>query len=392
MKKSLQFLLVFALVINALATFSQSVCGSIFTDSGGANGNYSNNENITTTICPDNFGGAVVVSFSSFAVEGNFDFLKVYDGVSMNAPLIGSFTGATLPPNLQSTSVDGCLTFVFTSDSVINLTGWIANVTCVPQSSCLVPSGLSTVINANNVLLNWTENGSATEWEVLVQTSGATPPTSANTGINTSTKPYSISGLSQGIGYNAYVRSICSSGDLSQWSNASSFTNDFSCTSPNQFSTANQTQTSIDVSWSNIPNITGYEYAVQLASITTNPTSGTFSSTNNVSIANLTLATFYRFFVRTICSPNSTSQWVVYNFNTQDAPAPIPVCGGSFTDNGGISGSYNNSSDSTVTIYPTVAGEFVTVDFLTFDTEANWDGLYIYKDRKSTRLNSSHVD
>ena len=377
MKKSLQFVLIFALLINTFYAFSQGVCGSVFTDSGGLNGSYSNSENVTTTICPDNPGELVKITFTSFNIENNFDFLKVYDGSSPNAPLIGTYTGTNIPI-IQSTAADGCLTFVFTSDSVINLTGWIANVTCVPQSSCLVPSGLSTVVSTNNVSLNWTENGSATEWEVLIQTSGTTPPTSANTGINTSTKPYTISGLSQGTSYNVYVRSICSSGDLSQWSNASSFTNVFSCTSPNQFSTANQTQTSIDINWSNIPNISGYEYAVQLASITTNPTSGTFNSTNNISIANLTPGTSYKIRVRTICSPNSTSQWVAYYFNTLSTPQPTPVCGGSFIDNGGISGNYNTSSDSTVTIYPTVAGEFVTVDFLTFDTEANWDGLYIY--------------
>ena len=283
MKKTLQFVLIFALLVNALASFSQGGCGGVFTDSGGANGSYSNGENITTTICPDSFGGAVLVSFSSFAVEGNFDFLKVYDGVSMNAPLIGSFTGSTLPPNLQATSTDGCLTFVFTSDTSTTLAGWVANISCTQQSSCLPP----TQLNVNNI---------------------------------------------------------------------TSFT--------------------ANASWSTIANTSGFEYAVQLASNTPLPSQGTFISSNNVSLSGLLAATPYKLYVRTLCANNTVSSWVAYNFTT--LPLPTPACGGTFTDNGGPTATYFANTDATVTIYPTVAGEFVTVDFLTFDTEISYDGLYIY--------------
>ena len=66
MKKSLQFVLIFTLLINALDSFSQGVCGSVFTDSGGLNGSYSNSENVTTTICPDNPGELVKITFTNF--------------------------------------------------------------------------------------------------------------------------------------------------------------------------------------------------------------------------------------------------------------------------------------------------------------------------------------
>src|SRR5690606_22926114 len=54
------------------------------------------------------------------------------------------------------------------------------------------------------------------------------------------------------------------------------------------------------------------------------------------------------------------------------------VCGGNFVDAGGISAPYPNNSDSTVTICPVNPGDQVTVTFTSFNTEAFWDGLYVY--------------
>jgi hypothetical protein len=55
-----------------------------------------------------------------------------------------------------------------------------------------------------------------------------------------------------------------------------------------------------------------------------------------------------------------------------------PVCGGTFTDPEGATTNYADNSDYTVTINPNNPGDFVTVTFTSFETEANYDGLYIY--------------
>jgi hypothetical protein len=134
-------------------------CDGMFVDSGGS-GNYSANEDITWTICPDVVGDVVTTSFTSFLVEGRgvdlcWDFLFIYDGNSTAATPITpaslglgagtsgfcyqSATDGTADLTgvaITSTSADGCLTFNFTSDGSGQFAGWEADVTCAPPPGC----------------------------------------------------------------------------------------------------------------------------------------------------------------------------------------------------------------------------------------------------------------
>ena len=123
----------------------------IFVDSGGYNNNYSNDETITYTICPENEGDVVVVDFTSFEIESGFsgcvDGLTIYDGkdntaTTIDPPLGGNIwcfeiaydlelgTGDLQGMTITSTDVSGCLTFVFTSDETNTYSGWTATVSC----------------------------------------------------------------------------------------------------------------------------------------------------------------------------------------------------------------------------------------------------------------------
>ncbi|WP_418509715.1 T9SS type A sorting domain-containing protein [Corallibacter sp.] len=129
-------------------------CGDNFYDTGGASSDYSSDENITTTICPDVPGDAVNVTFTFFSTEnstsGCYDGLTIYDGADTSAPTINPTTGTiwcwdrddTTPSGtgdlqgmtISSTDASGCLTFVFTSDGSVNREGWEATVGCAPLS------------------------------------------------------------------------------------------------------------------------------------------------------------------------------------------------------------------------------------------------------------------
>ena len=214
---------------------TQIFCGGTFTDSGGPTVNYANNSNQTTTICPTNPGDSVVITFTAFNTETNQDALYVYNGAnptsqqilstnpSGNVPggLAGGFWGNTIPGPFTSTTSDGCLTFVFRSDTTNTLEGWIANVNCSPIP-CDPPTALTvTSITNTSAVLNWANPSGASQWEVLIVPQGSPEPTPNSFGILANVSPYIVTGLLQDQCYTAYIRTLCPI--PSEWSNAVSF-------------------------------------------------------------------------------------------------------------------------------------------------------------------------
>jgi hypothetical protein len=57
------------------------------TDTGGETENYSDNENFIQYICPDGPDKKVVITFTQFGVEEDYDVLYIYDGPSISSPL-----------------------------------------------------------------------------------------------------------------------------------------------------------------------------------------------------------------------------------------------------------------------------------------------------------------
>ena len=110
-------------------------CGGVFLDSGGDR-DYANYRDITMTLVPSFAGSKARVEFTSFHTEDRYDYLRIYDGAIATATqLIDEYSGSTLPPVITSTSLDGKLTFRFTSDGSTISAGWSAMVSCIPTSS-----------------------------------------------------------------------------------------------------------------------------------------------------------------------------------------------------------------------------------------------------------------
>jgi Zn-dependent metalloprotease len=105
-------------------------CSVGFFDSGGT-GQYASFEGYTMTVAPGLSGAKLKVNFTSFSLEDGYDFLYVYDGSDDSAPLVGVFTGESLPPVIIASSDGGQLTFRFSSDASVNYDGWEAQFSCV---------------------------------------------------------------------------------------------------------------------------------------------------------------------------------------------------------------------------------------------------------------------
>jgi len=112
---------------------TQYACvGTIF-DSGGPGGNYSAGEDAQITISP--YGAITVdLSFPSFDVEDGpgvsctYDYLDVYDGPTIFAPLIGRYCNDNLPSDM--TSSGSSITILFHSDGGLEEAGFEINWSC----------------------------------------------------------------------------------------------------------------------------------------------------------------------------------------------------------------------------------------------------------------------
>lgn len=140
--------------------------GTIY-DSGGASGNYLNDERSVWTIAPS-AATSVTLTFNSFNVENTWDYLYIYNGSSVNSPLIGYYTGTNSPGTIISTG--GSLTLEFRSDCATTAVGW--NATWTSNATSNIPANLSvTSLNRPNIgaILNWTNAGPS--WRIDVSTS-----------------------------------------------------------------------------------------------------------------------------------------------------------------------------------------------------------------------------
>ena len=138
-------------------TVSSPVCGDTIFDSGGATGNYGNNELTTVTIFPENTGDLVTFTFVSFETESGWDLFTVYNGPDVNSTEIGSFSGSTIPDPITSSHPTGALTFVFDSDGSVNDAGYEILVSCavstvgIIQVNAFVDANINTVYDADEL-------------------------------------------------------------------------------------------------------------------------------------------------------------------------------------------------------------------------------------------------
>lgn len=130
---------------------SMSSLSGIIYDSGGPTGQYQDNETCSFLINPG-CADSLTLTFNSFNLESFYDYLYIYDGTNATAPLLGQYTGNTLPPTFVSSS--GAFFIEFYSDFSITYSGfeatWSGNAIGTPPAASfsyapIVPPALTPV-------------------------------------------------------------------------------------------------------------------------------------------------------------------------------------------------------------------------------------------------------
>lgn len=113
-----------------MANGTVTTCTGNFYDSGGPSGNYTNSLDLTQTFYPSTSGAMIRFTFNSFNTESGYDYLRIYNGTTTTAPLIGTYHGTNGPGTVTASNVTGALTFRFTSDVSVVAAGWSASISC----------------------------------------------------------------------------------------------------------------------------------------------------------------------------------------------------------------------------------------------------------------------
>lgn len=129
-----------------------------FFDTGGQMGNYQDDEREFWLIQPSGVT-SISMSFTSFNLESGYDNIFIYDGDSLNDPLIGSYTATNSPGTINSSGAS--LLIEFRSDCGTVTSGWEANYSSIIDDTHLnefdledikiFPNPASTLLNFKNL-------------------------------------------------------------------------------------------------------------------------------------------------------------------------------------------------------------------------------------------------
>ena len=271
-----------------------------------------------------------IVEFTTpFAYNGTDNLLVVVDDnsegwVADRYFLVFNATGQAIFDNSDNTNYDPT-----------NPSGYEGNVSNVKNQiqlnfahpSCPAPTSLAVSnIEPTSVTLSWTENGSATAWDICLNGN-------ENNIITVYTNPYVLTNLTPGMPYSVSVRANCGDG-VSVWAMENFLTS--TCSSPSNLYASNISQTSVTLNW--IENGSATAWDIRLND---NEDSIITVYTNPYVLTGLTPGTQYYVTVRANCGDsNNVSYWTdeifttVSNYQIQSTANWYGYAINSFLDNG----------------------------------------------------------
>jgi Zn-dependent metalloprotease len=108
---------------------TETACEGKLFDSGGPFDNYQDNVDSYITIAPPG-AASITLDFLSFDFEQDWDYLYVYDGPNSSSPLIGAYTGNTLPNGGMINSSGSSITIRQYTDVFVTASGFELDWTC----------------------------------------------------------------------------------------------------------------------------------------------------------------------------------------------------------------------------------------------------------------------
>ncbi|WP_367392582.1 GEVED domain-containing protein [Lewinella sp. LCG006] len=287
---------------NNLTSANATVCGS---------GNYYGGEDKTYIFTAPTSGGYTI----SLSTSSSYTGLMLYEG----CPFAGR--GGTCVTFSQSSGGNKTLTPTLTAGLTYYLVvdSWPSpschpsyNISIIPPITCPATSTPTvSAVTGTDATLSWTENGSATHWDIYYATTN-TPPVLATIPIINDHTPgttYTLTNLMGSTTYYAWVRADCAmdNTDVSTWAGPVIFTT--SCALPAPGNTIASTTTvcsgvSFNLSLQNATPGTGVSYQWQ-----SSPDNSTWTNIGSATSATLstsqTAATYYR--CNVTCSGEGTT-------------------------------------------------------------------------------------
>jgi len=136
-----------------------------FEDGSGPLANYTAGNNCSWLIAPTDSVTSITLNFTAFDVASD-DNVNVYDGATTSDPLLGTFTGSTLPTSVTSTGSKMLVTFTTNASNFAK--GWQAEYNSTVKTFC---SGITTVTQPSGTISDGSgsknyNNNSLCRWKI----------------------------------------------------------------------------------------------------------------------------------------------------------------------------------------------------------------------------------
>ena len=188
---------------------------------------------------------------------------------------------------------------------------------------CSIPSNLTVEADYTEAELSWECESDATQWVVRLTYDN-------NTRFDTVTsRPYTLTELSSATQYSVVVKSLCSATNQSEWSEPVTFTTKSCPAVTDVMATFISTDEAMIVWQSAEASTWELVYGETVDFNTANPITTTEP---RYKLTNLTPATHYEVYVRSVCSANAFSEWSnPFSFTTEvETPESIDGVEGNF--------------------------------------------------------------